>query len=275
MQNRLIISEVSCQSIINRSRIPGLDYTINPYTGCQHGCIYCYARFMIKYTHHQTEWGSFIDVKINGPEVLKKQLTKLSRGLVSLSTVTDPYQASENRYQITRKILIELLKHRFPVSILTKSNLVLRDIDVLKQFDQNACEVGFSINTLDENIRNHFEPHAPSIQKRIESLKILHKEGIKTWVFLAPILPVLTTNSLNPLLDEIKNNVDYVLVDRLNIKCGNWNRIAKVITKEYPSLFPIWQKNCFSKEKQNACYHDIRKKIDDYCRRNNWRVQFC
>ncbi len=273
MQNRLTISEVECKSIINRSRIPGLDYTINPYTGCQHGCVYCYARFMIKYTHHQTEWGSFVDVKVNGPEILRKQLAKLPKGLVSLSTVTDPYQALEKKYQITRQILIELLHHRFPVSILTKSNLVLRDMDILKQFDRNACEVGFSINTLNETTRSHFEPYAPSIRKRIESLKILHDEGIKTWVFLAPILPVLTLNSLHPLLDAIHNNVDVILVDRLNIKCGNWNRIAKVLKREYPSLFTEWKESCFSREKRSLYYHHIIHHIDEYCHQNNVHVQ--
>ncbi|MCJ7813006.1 radical SAM protein [bacterium] len=275
MENGFTISEITCKSIINRSRIPGLDYTINPFTGCQHGCVYCYARFMIKYTHHHTEWGSFVDVKVNGPEVLKKQLRKLPRGLVSLSTVTDPYQSSERKYQITRQILSELLEHQFPVSILTKSNLVLRDMDILKRFERDACEVGFSINTLDDHVRRYFEPNAPPVQKRIESVKTLHKEGIKTWIFLAPVLPVLTLNTLDHLLEEIKNAIDYLLVDTLNIKCGNWSRIAKVLTREYPGLITVWKENCFSKEKRLTDYHSICEKISESCNQRNLDVRFC
>ena len=189
---KIEINEINCKSILNKSRIPDLDYTINPYTGCLHGCIYCYARFMTRYSKNQNQWGRFVDIKINAPDVLRKQLARAEKGLVSLSTVTDPYQAVEARYKITGKILKLLFEYRFPVSILTKSNLVERDIDILQQFEKKDCEVGFSISTLNDEIGKHFEPHAPSTTKRIQTLRIIHQAGIKTWAFLAPVLPVLT-----------------------------------------------------------------------------------
>jgi DNA repair photolyase len=275
MNQNFTINEIECKSIINRSRIPATDYTINPYTGCQHGCVYCYARFMTKYTKHRIQWGRFCDVKINAPEVLSKQITKTKRGLVSLSTVTDPYQAVERKYELTRKILIELATHKFPVSILTKSNLVSRDIDILKRFEKSDCEVGFSIATLDEKVRQNFEPNAPPIKNRIEALKGLHQEGLKTWVFLAPVLPFLTRLTLFHLLSEIKDGVDYILVDTLNIKCGNWQTISRVLSSHYSSFLPKWKDLLFSKEEKGSYYQNIYQSIVEFCDVNNIGVRFC
>ena len=139
------LTEVRCRSILNRSRIPGIDYTVNPYLGCAHGCVYCYARFMVKFASLPAAWGGFVEVKTNAAEVLRKQIARSPGGLVSLSTVTDPYQSVEKKYGITREILIELADRGFPVSVLTKSDLVLRDADVLRRFPREDVEVGFSI----------------------------------------------------------------------------------------------------------------------------------
>ncbi len=275
MDNELTLNEVKCKSIITRSKIPTVDYCINPYTGCRHGCVYCYARFMVKYTKHRMKWGDFVDVKINAPEVLKKQITKLKRGRVTLSTVTDPYQAQERKYEITRKILIELAAYKFPVSILTKSDLVLRDIDILKQFERRDCEVGFSIAALDEDVRKNFEPYAPLIKNRIKALKELFNEGIKTWVFIAPVLPYLTKNTIFDLLNEVKDSVDYILIDKLNIKCGNWHGISDLLKKKYPSLSFKWKELLFSKDKGKLNYHINNKKVIEFCEDNHIEVQFC
>ena len=270
-----MINEIECKSILNRSRIPGIDYSINPYTGCQHGCIYCYARFMTRYTKHQMEWGRFCDVKINALDVLKKQISKSRKGLVSLSTVTDPYQSVEKKYELTRNILIELAANGFPVSILTKSPLVLRDIDILKRFDSSECEVGFSIATVEETIRKHFEPGAPAISRRIESLHELHRNGIRTWLFIAPVLPHLTKRSLHELLDRIKDAVNYILVDTLNIKCGNWKGISTVLRADYPTLSSKWNDILFSHQKKEAYYEDVYGLIAEFCRAHALEVKCC
>jgi len=258
---RFVINEINCKSILNRSRIPDLDYTINPYTGCLHGCVYCYARFMVRYTQKQYRWGSFVDIKINALEILKKQFPKFKKGKVSLSTVTDPYQAVEAKYEITRKILEQLAENRFPVSILTKSNLVERDIDILRQLNRKECEVGFSISTLNEKIRRNFEPHAPPIKNRIQSLKTVHRAGIKTWVFIAPVLPGFTEESLYDLLMEIKGSVDYIMLDRLNVKYGNWPEISRVLSKAYPRMLSDWKNILLCKKKKKMYYEAIEKKI--------------
>ncbi|MFQ6120385.1 MAG: radical SAM protein, partial [Methanosarcinales archaeon] len=176
------IKEIKVKSILTRSRIPGVLYCLNPYTGCQHGCKYCYARFMKKFTGHLEKWGDFVDVKINAPAVLEKQLKTAKKEFISISTVTDPYQPLERIYQITRKCLEVLLKYQFPVSILTKSPLVLRDIDLLSQFHDS--EVGVTITTGNDAIRKIFEPRAPSINQRIEILKGFHNQGVKTYAFI-------------------------------------------------------------------------------------------
>jgi len=269
------IREIQCKSILNRSRIESIDYTINPYTGCLHGCVYCYARFMTRYTNHSMPWGCFCDVKLNAPDILQKQIVKAKKGLVSLSTVTDPYQALEKKYAITRRILHILSDHQFPVSVLTKSGLVVRDIDLLKRFDREDCEVGFSMATLDENIRRHFEPHAPPVSERIQALRRLHEEGIHTWVFLAPVLPYLTKQSLAELLNEIKESVDSLLVDTLNIKCGNWHTISGVLRKAYPAQMKNWKTVFSSNETKRKYYQDLFEIIAELCDMYRLDVQFC
>jgi DNA repair photolyase len=269
------IREIQCKSILNRSRIESIDYTINPYTGCLHGCVYCYARFMTRYTNHSVPWGRFCDVKLNAPDVLQRQIVKAKKGLVSLSTVTDPYQVLEKKYAITRRILQILSDHQFPVSILTKSGLVVRDIDLLKQFDREYCEVGFSMATLDENIRQHFEPHAPPVSERIMALRRLHEEGIRTWVFLAPVLPYLTKQSLMELLNEIKESIDSLLVDTLNIKCGNWQTISGVLRKAYPDQIPNWISVFSSNESKRMYYQSLFETIAQLCDNYHLDVQFC
>jgi DNA repair photolyase len=204
------IREVNARSILSRSGIEGIQYTVNPYTGCSHGCRYCYATFMKKYTGHTEAWGDFVDVKMNAPELLTKQLARAARGNVILSSVTDPYQAVENRYALTRDCLVALSKHDFPVAILTKSPLVLRDIEVIQRFSD--IEVGLTITTDDDRIRAIFEPNAPPIPARFRALQRLHACGIKTYAFVGPTLPM----SPQRLAERLGPYVNRVMIDRMN-----------------------------------------------------------
>lgn len=201
------IREITAKTILSKSQV--YKYALNPYVGCQHGCVYCYAVFMKRYRGHKERWGEFIDIKINAPEVLQTEIKKNRRGRVWVSGVCDPYQPVEKRYRLTRKCLEILIENDFPVTIQTKSPLVLRDLDILKKAkDLGVC---FTITTGDDRIRRLFEPQAPSISKRIEALSILHTKGIRTSVMIAPILP--GAEGLPHLLRE---KVDYVIIDRLN-----------------------------------------------------------
>jgi DNA repair photolyase len=203
----MIIKEVHVKTILSKSKV--FDYTTNPYVGCIHGCTYCYARFIKRFTNHQEPWGKFVDVKINAPELLKKEIKKKRKGKVWISSICDPYQPLERKYKLTKACLEILLKYNWPIIIQTKSDLVLRDIDLLKEFKE--VEVGITITTASENIRKIFEPNAPSIKERIGTLKKLHKEGIKTFVMIAPILP-----KVENLIEKLEGKVDYVIIDRMN-----------------------------------------------------------
>lgn len=206
----MIVKEVQAKSILSKSGIPGADYCINAYVGCAHSCVYCYATFMKKFTGHTEPWGTFVDVKINAAELLGKQLPKAKRGHVMVSSVTDAYQPLEVKYRLTRQCLELLLENKFPVDILTKSPLVLRDLDIIKRFDE--IEVGITISTDDEKMRKIFEPGAPPIEARIHTLRTLKEQGVRTYVFVGPMLP------MNPevLGDKIGQYADSILLSRMN-----------------------------------------------------------
>ncbi|MDI7259990.1 MAG: radical SAM protein, partial [Thermodesulfobacteriota bacterium] len=178
--------------------------------GCGHGCRYCYASFMKRFTGHQEPWGEFVDVKVNATSLLKNQLKKAKPGVVAISTVTDPYQSLEKRYKITRGCLEALLDRQFPVNLLTRSSLCLRDIGLFKRFEK--IKVGLTVTTHDETMKKLFEPCSPSISARIKALEILHKAGIGTYAFIGPLLP------LKPalLVMMLEGLVDEVLIDRMN-----------------------------------------------------------
>jgi DNA repair photolyase len=165
---------------------------------------------MKRFTGHIEPWGSFVDVKTNAPEILRRQLKRAKRGNVMLSSVTDPYQPVEAEYGLTRKCLEVLALYQLPLNILTKSPLVLRDIDIISELKD--AEVGLTITTDDEKIRKIFEPEAPTISVRIEALKKLHKAGINTYAFIGPVLPMNPAN----LAGQIKPYVNRILIDRMN-----------------------------------------------------------
>jgi DNA repair photolyase len=214
-------------------------------------------------------------VKANADEVLAKQLVKSPKGLVSLSTVTDPYQGPERKYKLTRAILSRLADAGFPVSILTKSDLVLRDADVLRRFSADSCEVGFSMISPDDAVCAAFEPGAPPVSSRLEALRGLHRAGVRTWVFLAPVLPVITEKGLPDLAESISGYADRVLVDSLNIKCGNWQGISRILSMRYPSLLSEWRAVLFSEREKESYYASLADRIQAVFARKGIPVEFC
>jgi DNA repair photolyase len=204
------IKEIFAKSILTKTAISGFDYCINPYVGCGHGCRYCYASFMKRFTGHLEPWGEFIDVKVNAPYLLRKQLKRAKQGAVVFGTVTDSYQPIEKKYQLTRKCLEVLLEAQFPVNLLTRSPLCMRDIDLFKQFKN--IEVGLSITTHDEKVKMIFEPYSPSIYSRIRALRVLREERIRTFAFIGPILPL----DPKPMVTMLDGLIDEVLIDRMN-----------------------------------------------------------
>jgi len=207
------IKEIQAKNILSKSKV--YDWTINPYVGCQHGCIYCYAKFMKRFSGHKENWGEFVDVKINAPELLSQEIKKKKKGRVWVSGVCDPYQPVEKKYELTKKCLEILQRNNWPVVIQTKSPLVLRDLELLKKFQK--IEVGFTITTGDEKIKQIFEPRTSSIEKRVQALERLHQEGIKTYAMIAPLLP-----KAESLVTKLKGKVDYVIIDKMNYHYADW-----------------------------------------------------
>ena len=201
------IKEIHAKSILSPSKI--YDYVINPYVGCQHACSYCYARFMKRFTGHKEPWGDFVDVKINAPDLLSREIKKKRIGAVWVSGVCDPYQPLESKYKLTRQCLEILVQNDWPVFIQTRSPLVLRDLDVFKR--AKDIEVGLSITTANDRIRKIFEPYAPPVEKRLNAIDILLQNGIRSYVMIAPILP--DAENLIPIL---AGKVDYIIIDRMN-----------------------------------------------------------
>jgi len=266
----VFIRDVECRSVLNRSRLA--DYCINPYIGCEHACKYCYAEsYTRRFTKHNEPWGSFVDVKTNAPTILTHEIKHKPKGTVYISSLTDPYQPLEQKYALTRKLLEILLRHQFPITIQTKSALVLRDIDLIQKFQEK--EIGFTITTLDDNVRQRFEPASSTTQEKLDAIKQLKQKGIKTYAFFGPILPYLSDTNLEDYFHRITEaGVDYVYVDKLNLKPGLWNTLNQFVDTDYQHLHDKW-KNIFLNK--NNYYQNLKEKIDTICRRLSLECRFC
>lgn len=229
------VREVECRSVLNKSGLA--DYAVNCYAGCEHGCVYCYARFATRFSHPGEPWGSFVDVKINAPQVLTDEAKRKRVGRVFISSVCDGWQPLEASYHLTRQCLEILVPHRYPLTILTKSTLASRDLDLLTS--KEGVELGVTITTLDEGLRRLIEPRSSPSAGRLALLQEAKRRGIRTYAFVGPLLPYLsdTENSLAPLLKAVKDvGADYFYVDRLNRRFGVWPSLKSLLQEHFPNL---------------------------------------
>lgn len=232
-----LVREIECRSALTRSGIDGVDYAINPFVGCEHACAYCYATFMKRFTGHGEPWGTFVDVRVNAAQMLARQMRRAKPGSISLSTVTDAYQPLEAERGITRACLEVLTGYDFPVGILTKSALVLRDLDLLARLPD--AEVAFTVTTLDDGLRQRFEPGASPVAARLEAMRALAGAGIRTWAFCGPLLPCLSDGEeqVDALFAALKQaGAGSVLVDSLNLGGTAGGRVRQVLETHYPDL---------------------------------------
>jgi len=263
------IREIKAKSIITRSNLPDTDYVINPYTGCMHSCLYCYARFMKRFTGHTESWSKFIDVKINGPDLIPEGTSKYEGKTIFMSSVTDPYNPLEKKYQLTRKILEKLIPLQPDLGIQTKSDLILRDIDLLRQFKN--CEVGLTITTLDDNLRKEIEPFASPVKNRIKALKKLKEEGIGTYVFIGPILPFFTDRK--KIIYSTKESVDLYMFENLNITGTVWSSVKNWLGERHPDLLGEYGRIYFTK---NDYWDKVEEEIKLFCKEQkvDFRIYF-
>lgn len=211
------------RSVITYNDSPDIpfDRSINPYRGCEHGCVYCFARPTHSYLGYSAglDFESRILIKPNAARLLREELSKRSYHCapLALGTNTDPYQPLERQQRIMRQILEVLAETRHPVSIVTKSALIERDIDVLAAMaEQGLASVYLSITTLDKTLARKLEPRAASPQRRLETLSRLHAAGIPVGVMVAPVIPVLTDHELENIITAVHTagaqTVDYILL---------------------------------------------------------------
>jgi DNA repair photolyase len=164
---------------------------------------------------HKEPWGEFVDIKINAVDLLQQEINKKPAGRVWISGVCDPYQPLEVRYELARKCIETLVRYDWPITIQTESALVLRDSKLLT--GANKAEVGLTVATADETVRQLFEPNAPPIRERIKALEELHLAGVRTYAMIAPMLP-----KAEELVAMLRGKVDYVLIDRMNYHYSDW-----------------------------------------------------
>lgn len=228
-----IIKQVEVKSVITKTDIPVCDYAVNPYIGCTHGCKYCYASFMKRFTNHPEEWGTFLDVKY-WPEI--KHPEKYAGKELFFGSVTDPYNPQEEIYKRTRSLLEQLQGSGVRLSIQTKSDLVLRDIDLIRTFPD--ARVGFSVNTLDENFKNDMD-QAVSIKRRLTAMKTLHDAGIRTICFISPIFPGIT--DVIAIIDRVMDLCNLVWLENLNLRGSYKGVILHYIREKYPQLTQLYE----------------------------------
>ena len=242
------INLLEAKTILTKSGLPGSDWVINPYNGCLFACMYCYAAQIARWKHPDEIWGTYLDVKINAPELLKEELKKLEKrfgskdfGSIFFSSVTDPYVGLEAKFQLTRKCLEVLADFNYQgsIAIQTKSPLVTRDIDVLKRLKK--VTVGFTVTSLDDKVSRFLETKAPPVSLRLKALKKLHDAGVDTYAFIGPILPYFTNNEgkINQLLDKLQEvGVKEVWFEHLNLNSRIKGRLYQFLKKEAPDLIP-------------------------------------
>lgn len=221
---RFKIIEINVRKAFSLSGLPDIDYALNPYLGCSHGCLYCYAKMYTNIKNVADNWGHIVVVKKNIIDVISREVRFVSGKVIGIGTITDPYQPVEALYKLTRKCIEILARNRARVSIQTKSPLILRDLDILKIY-RDYIDIGITI-TSTRNISpiTEFEPFSPPPSARIYTLRKLFTEGLKTWIFYGPIIPRYN-DGIDEAVDILrlaKETNSVVYIDRLRVKRFMW-----------------------------------------------------
>lgn len=254
------IYDKEVKDIIVKSKLPEADYVVNPYIGCTHKCIYCYACFMHRFCKIPEEWGDYIVIK-HFPDIKCKRIMEMEEKVVLLSSVTDPYQPINLKYQNTAKVLNALCNTNAKVEILTKSKEVLQDLHILKRM--NHITVGMSLSTLDDRVSRLIEPGASLSSQRISALKQLHDEGIRCYAFISPIIPYIT--DVYALIDHVSTYVDYICFENLNLQGAYKKKMYQFIKTHFPNQYDYF-KEVYQNKSTAKIYWDILEfDISRYC----------
>lgn len=240
--NTPVIQEIDVKNILSKSNLPVCEYSVNPYVGCTHGCQYCYASFMKRFTGHTEPWGTFLDVK-HWPEI--KNPKKYAGKELFIGSVTDPYLPQEEIYERTRALLMQLNGSGAKLSIATKSDLILRDLDLIKTFPE--ARVSWSVNTLDEDFKSDMDS-AVSIDRRLAAMEAFYRAGVRTTCFVSPIFPGIT--DIKAIIQRVKKQCNLIWLENLNLRGSYKMVILDYIQNKYPHLLPLYRE----------IYHDASRR---------------
>ena len=256
---RVVVRETVCRSVLNQSSIS--DYSLNCYTGCTNGCVYCYARFMQRFHPHAEAWGAFVDVKVNAVETLRRQLRRARPGDVFMSSACDGWQPIEARRRLTRGCCELLLESGFCVNVLTKSELVMRDFDL---FAGRKGRIGVTLTTLDDRLSRLWEPGASPVAARCRVVAEARRAGLRTGIMFAPLLPFLsdTTESLEAMFERAADlAVDDLWVDALNPRPKVWSSVSDLLRREFPELHEPYRRVLFNEDARGVYLAEIRNRV--------------
>lgn len=252
--NTEIIRTIDVQSIMTKSSLPVGGYSVNPYVGCPHACKYCYASFMKRFTGHTEAWGTFLDVKRWKPV---GNSHKYDGQRIVIGSVTDGYNPYEAEFGNTRRLLEELKGTQAEIMICTKSDLVLRDLDLLKRFPK--VTVSWSVNTLDEQFRSDMD-RAVSIERRLSAMRRTYEAGIRTVCFVSPIFPGIT--DVRAIIERVKDFADLIWLENLNLRGQFKGVIMDYIRENHPSLVPLYED--IYNRKRTEYWQSLEKEISSY-----------
>jgi radical SAM mobile pair protein B len=263
-QPEIKVGFVQTKSIMTKSNAPLGGYSVNPYVGCPHACRYCYASFMKRFTGHTEDWGTFMDVK-EWPAITNPQ--KYAGQKVIIGTVTDGYNPLEEKFGKTRLLLEQLKDSGADILICTKSDLVLRDMDLLTEINKrNRLTVSWSVNTLDEDFKNDMDA-AVSIERRLAAMKQVYDAGIRTVCFISPVFPGIT--DIEAIFERVKDQCDLVWLENLNLRGGFKKTIMDYIAEKHPELKLLYDEIY---TRHNRTYFEmLEKKAENMAAQNGCR----
>ncbi len=271
----VVVRETACKTILNRSAIS--DYSLNCYTGCTHACVYCYARFMQRFHPHPEPWGRFVDVKANAVEVLKRQLRRAEPGEVFVSSACDAWQPIEAECRLTRRCCELLLERGFKVNALTKSALVLRDIDLLRR---GRARIGVTVTTLDERLRAVWEPGASTVEERFGVIDEARRAGLETAIMFGPLLPFLSDSqaAIEAMFRRAADlEIDQIWVDALNPRPRVWPAVARLLADRFPDAREPYRRMLFEGKTRASYLATLAQRVAAAAERSSLagRVEVC
>lgn len=249
------ISDVAVKSVLTRSNLPVADYSVNPYVGCEHGCKYCYASFMKRFTGHPEPWGTFVDVK-HWPDIRNPK--RYAGKELFIGSVCDPYQPLEETACRTRALLEQMQGSGCSISIATKSDLVLRDLDLIRTFPR--ARVSWSINTLDEAFKDDMD-RAVSIERRLAAMKAFYEAGVRTTCFISPIFPGIT--DVPAIIRRARNQCHLIWLENLNLRGGYKQTILDYIADRHPELTPLY--DAIYRRKDRTYWAELDARMRRFC----------